>query len=453
MRTALALTDVPACLGLAATWVGPPREHARETRAPLSVRGPVRDADDIARFRRHAARECFDTASALRVHREPLADERWQLPARAEQRLLAQINAIVALGPDALALVIRLALDPDLADPGRVFAALLTLGTVDDPALHTQALGIFRRAVMRSAPEARAAVEALGVCPHPGFDDALAPWLCDPQARIREACVRVLAFRGTLAEAAWHAALRDPDLGVSTAALGAPLAGYEPRACEEALQPCFDMLHAETRVRLALRAGVSIGAARAHDFASWCMRGDAPGWADAAHCVALFGRAADAPAIARLLQGADPRAGIRAAARLGVVDLVPDLLSVLARHAADSEAAIGARRSIQTITGIACDASDARDAKANARETASLWEQRASHFRYGVRYRDGRALSLALLLELLRDGPGSREERDTLYLEMRAATASRVPRFSVHDFVGVQRQALRCIGAWLRERS
>lgn len=450
MRTTLALTDMPACLGLAASWVGPPRAGERDARAPLSVRQPAGDADDTARFRQHAARECFDTAATLRIHREPLAGEHWQLPARAEKRLLAQINAIVALGPDALAQVIRLALDPDLADPGRVFAALLTLGSVDDPALHTQALRIFRGAVMRSAREARAAVEALGVCPHPGFDDALAPLLRDPQARIREACVRVLAFRGTLAQDAWHAALRDADLGVRTAALAAPLAGYERRACEEALQPCFDLPESETRVRLALRAGVSIGSARAHDFASWRMRGEAPGWADAAHCVALFGHASDAPAIARLLQGADPRAGIQAAARLGVVELAPDLLSVLARHAADSEAALCARRALRRITGMAFDAPDAEP---DAREAALLWERQASRFHPGTRYREGRALSLALLLDLLRDGPGSREERDTLYLEMRSATASRVPRFSVHDFVGVQRQALRHIGAWLRERS
>lgn len=453
MRTTLALTDIPACLGLPASWVGPPRGRLGDTRAPLSVRRPTADADDTASFRQYAARECFDTAATLRIHREPLAGEPWQLPARAEKRLLAQINAIVALGPDALAQVIRLALDPDLADAGRVFAALFTLGIVDDQALHAEALRIFRSAVMRSAAEARAAVEALGVSPHSRFDEALAPLLSDPQARIREACVRVLAFRGTLSEDAWHAALRDADLGVSTAALGAPLAGYEPGACEEALQPCFDVLNAETRVRLALRAGVSIGSARAHDFASWCMCGEAPGWADAAHCVALFGRASDAPAIARLLQGADPRAGVRAAARLGVVDLVPDLLSVLARHAADSEAAVAARRALQTITGKAFDASDACDAKADARDAALRWERHASAFRPGTRYRDGHALSLALLLDLLRDGPGSREERDTLYLEMRSATASRVPRFSVHDFVGVQRQALRRIGAWLRERN
>ncbi|WP_250475596.1 hypothetical protein [Caballeronia sp. GAFFF1] len=452
MRTTLALTDVPACLGLEASWVGPPRRRPGDTRAPISVRRLTGDVDDTLSFRQHAVRECFDTAAALRVHREPLAGEPWTLPARAEKRLLAQVNAIVALGPNALAQVIRLALDPDLDDPGRVFAALLTLGMVDDQALHMEALRILRSAVMRSASEARAAVEALGLSPHPGFDETLALLLRDPQARIREACVRVLAFRGTLSEDAWHTAVRDADLGVSTAALGAPLAGYEPVACEEALEPCFDMRNAETRVRLALRAGVSIGSARAHDFASWCMRGEAPGWADAAHCVALFGRASDAPAIARLLQGADPRVGVRAAARLGVVDLVPHLLSVLARHAADSEAAVAARRALQAITGIAFETSDSRDAKAGARDAALRWERHASSFYPGTRYRGGHALSLALLLELLRDGPGSREERDTLYLEMRSATASRVPRFSVHDFVGVQQRALRRIGAWLRER-
>jgi hypothetical protein len=440
MQTVLALNDIPACLDAAAAYVGPPRNAIAGRAAPLTVREPFSDADDTASFRHRVVRECFDTAAVLRVYREPLADEHWRTPAHSEQRLLAQINAIVALGPDALAQVTGLALDPDLDDPGRVFAALLVLGMTDDPAMHAQALRIFRSAVMRSAPEARAAVEALGLCPHPALNDALLQSTSDAQARLREASVRVLAFKSALPEHAWHAALHDRDPGVVTAALGAPLDGYDPGECETALHTFFDATKAEAAVRLALRAGLSIGSEAAHEFAAWFVRRDQPGWADTAYCLAMFGRFPDAPAFARLLTHADLRCATRAVARFGFVELVPELLSASFGNADDANV----RNALSFITGIAFDEPP------DARAAASLWERQASNFRPRERYRGGRVLSLSLMHERLRDCAGPREERETLYLEMRAATRSRVPRFRVHDFVGMQERSLVRIGAWLR---
>ena len=56
----------------------------------------------------------------------------WLIPAASERRLLAQVNVIIALGPLALDHVRELALDPDVPDPGRVFAVLMVLGCVED---------------------------------------------------------------------------------------------------------------------------------------------------------------------------------------------------------------------------------------------------------------------------------------------------------------------------------
>jgi hypothetical protein len=403
----LALIDMPACLSPATTYVGPPRSSTVNGKRRFFTSA----ADDTAAFRRRAVRECFGTAAMLRAYREPLDGESWLRPADSERRLLAQINAIVALGEDALNAVCERAIDPDVPDPGGVFAALMILGSVDDDAFAARALGVFERAVSRGAGERRAAVEGLSLAPHPSFDASLAPFLHSDEATMREAALRVLSFRGALPEADWRDALRDPDLAVRAAALAAPLHGYDRDACERALSPFLDRRQAESLARLALRAGVGVDACAAHDFARRLCRDGEPAWADAALHLAMFGRASDMPVFVALLDGGSVELAATAASTFGYVELVPHLM----RH-------VETRGAIGNIIG------DARD---------------LSRFHRATRYREGRALTPALLLELLeRPMPGAREFRENLYLELRLATRSRVPRFSAYDFVAVQRAAL-----------
>ena len=127
----LSLLDAPDCLDGPRCDVGPP--------APSQVAGgpwhhALADATQpdagTAAFRRRATTECLDTLAALRAFREPLPNETWQTPYASECRALAQVNAIVGLGPSSMQHAVDHALDPDLPDPGRVFAVLLTLGCV-----------------------------------------------------------------------------------------------------------------------------------------------------------------------------------------------------------------------------------------------------------------------------------------------------------------------------------
>ena len=126
-----ALLDVPRCLDLAACHVGAPRADMAREQDSSRFWQATEGARGTVVFRQRAVEQCLDTAAVLRAYREPLDGETWLTPAGSEQRLLAQVNAILALGTTAVGQAASLAIDGDLPDPGRVFAALLVLGCVD----------------------------------------------------------------------------------------------------------------------------------------------------------------------------------------------------------------------------------------------------------------------------------------------------------------------------------
>jgi hypothetical protein len=160
----------------------------------------------------------------------------------------------------------------------------------------------------------------------------------------------------------------------------------------------------------------------------------------------MFGYLGDGRQIRKLLDGPDFRSGIVAAAVLGSVELLPDLLAILPRRDVADEVRLLATRAISSITGI--PASDA-----DHEALTSLWNARSSSFNPRVRYRGGEPLTPGLLLRMLRTPHSSRRDRQDTYVELLAETESAVPRFSAYDFVGVQLQSLASIEHWLSRRA
>src|SRR5437868_648303 len=329
MMTPDTLPDVPRCLNLDACYVGAPRDEARRGQGWMQAVEPDVPSRGTAAFRHRAVQQCLDTVAVLRAYREPLEGETWVTPAGSEERLLAQIDAIAALGREALAQVASLAIDADLPDPGRVFAALFVLGCVEGRAWLKPIRDIFIDAVARHPGEAAAAVEALSLSANPEVATGIEPLLDDPLAALRAAAVRVLAHRTALSESAWQRAMRDDDASVLAAATCASLRAHDRDACERALQPLLAH-HSESLVRLALRAGIGLRLATAHSQAAAISR-SRPGWADAPRCLAMFGFIGDASLIRGLLDSPRWPLGIQAAGTLGSIELVPDLLALLAR--------------------------------------------------------------------------------------------------------------------------
>jgi hypothetical protein len=439
----LALIDVPRCLEVHTSYVGPPRALAPSARKPPTEWATSMNWGGTVAYRRQAAKECLDTIGVLRGYREPIDGEGWLVPAGSERRLLAQVNAIVALGPPALEQVIELSLDSSVPDPGRVFAALLVIGCVEGADWLQRGQDIFTAAVVRNPAEAGAGIEAMSLAPHPGIRPLLAPFLRDERTGIRSSVTRVLALRGELTQAEWAQAVQHREPAIAAAALVAPLRGYDAEVCERTLRPLLEGLERESLMRLALRAGLSLRLGAAHSCAVVIARSD-PSWAESASIMAMFGYLDDVRQVRELLDGPTMVEAMRAAAILGNIAVVPDLLEVLNRDA-PPEIEVVARDALTTITGVDFVAVPDAD------QALALWSRQATHFESGVRYRHGRPLGLQSLLQLLRNGPGSRKARQNIYLEMQAATESRLPPFSAYDFVGRQDESLRRIAGWLAE--
>jgi hypothetical protein len=433
------LLDVPRCLNLDACFVGAPRPVAPKRNSWMRAPEPAENGTEV--FRRRATQECLDTVAVLRAYREPLPGETWLLPAGSERRLLAQVNAILALGSNAVHQVASVAIDNDLPEPGRVFAALFVLGCVEGGAWLPNIRDTFVKAVTRHAAEAAAAVEALSLAPNPLLPTCIEPLLSDERPRLRAAALRVMAYRGEVTEAVWQAAMRDTDTVVLAAATAVPLGAYDPEACDQALRALLEHDN-EIIVRNALRAGLGIRSQSAY---SRCLAlvDSRPGWADAARCLAMFGFISDAQRIRTLLQGVHWLHGVHAAAVLGSVTLVPDLLNALERIDLTPQQSTEVKSALIAITGLPFGkASDATEAR-------QLWERESTGFRADARYRIGLSLDLPYLLQALSAPNGARNARQDTYLEMQAVTDSRLPRFNAYDFVGNQLASLRRIEQWL----
>jgi len=437
-----AMFDVPRCLDVERFQVGAPGVSLPPSRGWRSAWDAPPQRGGTAAFRHRVVQECLDTVAVLRTYREPLEGEMWTTPGESEQRLLAQVNAILGLGHAALDEVARLALDDDLPDPHRVFASLFILSCAAGERWLPAMRRIFVTAVMRHPQEAGAAVEAMGLGPHAGIDGGMLLLLNDPQARLRAAAVRVLAYRGTLAETAWVQAMRDEDVGVLAAALTAPLRGYDDRLCEQGLVRALDS-ESELLVRLALRAGASLGLPRTRALAANLATHD-PAWADAAHAFALHADLADSRRLGAMLQGPGRGHAARAAGVLGSATLVPALLSLLADSECLPRELALAQRALWLIAALPAG---------DANEMQRAWAARAGAFRDDLRYRLGQPFHPAVLVQLLKGPEGSRAARQDWYVELAGATAWRIPRFSPYDFVGVQQAALRRLDASVSESS
>lgn len=431
------MIDQPRLLDLAA--VGAPAPSLRVPAQP-GWRGawpsggeapPPFEAGGTAAFRRRAAEECLDLVAVLRAYRVPQPDEHWRTPIDSERRLLAQINAIIGLGAEALDQVADLAIDPDLPDPGRVFAALLVLGCVAGDRWWPAMQRIFEAAVSRHPEEGAHAVEALSLSPRTDLPELLSPWLGHESPALRAAAARVLAFRWELPERAWETAMRDAAPAVVAAALGAPAHQFDPGRCEPLLLAAAHS-PVESVARAALRLGAALRLPALHGQATRMATRD-PGWADALTAMAMHGHPGDAVLLRAMLRNADRWQAARAAGVLGLPALIPDLLALHDDPLRNDEERQLAAQALATIAGPAPDGDSAG------------WWRRIAQAPADLRVRGGRPLGAGVLLARLRGSGWSRAGRQDQYLELVAASRGQAPRFSPFDFVAAQEASLQRI--------
>jgi hypothetical protein len=166
------------------------RQTAEEPR-PGFVAGPHAALTPEAAIRKKA-RDCFEDVAALGMMRVPLLGDDWRNMTSFEQRMFAAIDAIVGLGPHALAGLESFVIDAPAKDPTRGFAAAMLGGTVAG----RDALAVAQRVLVHlgtgEAENTKAFADALALAPNPDVPVMLRGWLQDEDAALRALAVDVL---------------------------------------------------------------------------------------------------------------------------------------------------------------------------------------------------------------------------------------------------------------------
>jgi HEAT repeat protein len=468
-ETALAAKTAPAKV------LEPP--PVRPADPPLGFAQDVRPALSEARFLKERVRGCFEEVAMVGVQRAPLLGDPWRGSRVLERRMLASIDAIVAMGPQALVALEDLVLDAPLKDPSRVFAIAMILGCVTGRDTLAMAERVFAAFELDDPQHAAQLGAALKLVPHPSLPLSLRTFLSDPDSGRRALAIDVLAYRGmaTQGELA-RAATDEPD--VAAAAL--PWLALSRHAdVRSAIDAAVDgpVPSLRTAARLAM---VLSGDFRAVAALRGALDQDEE---DAAPAMSLLGVVAgpsDAALLVRNAVDAPTRASVAAIGWAGSKESIPALMALLLHK--DEPVVLAAAYALDRIThaglyedaiveaeeimvpdvpepdlgdkpALAREVSDPRDLPAepstdtlqrpstDPHRWAAWWKEKSDAFDEKARHRRGSPYTPYISwmeLDRWRCTPG---ERRLLHWELVARTGE-YARFDTNDFVPVQEESL-----------
>ncbi len=156
----------------------------------------IRPALSPMDFLQQRVRGCFEEVTMIGVQRAPLLGDPWRTARILERRMLACIDAIVSMGPPAIAMIEALVLDAPLKDPSRVFGIAMTLGCLSGRDTLAMAERAFAAFEFEDPQHAAQLAAALKLVPHPYLPLSLRTFLSDPDPARRALAIDVLAYRG-----------------------------------------------------------------------------------------------------------------------------------------------------------------------------------------------------------------------------------------------------------------
>lgn len=172
--------------------------------------------------------ELFSEICALMAHRIPQLGESWRGAAFLEERLLKDVDALVAVGPSSLGDLEKLVAGSAAPDPSE----LLGLTFIGACLAGRDGLGMADRLRRRFEQEpefVQAWQDGLALAPHPGIKEVLRAYGKDPLPERRSSAIATLARREEANVAELHAACFDDEI-VSKAALVPFVLTADPRA-------------------------------------------------------------------------------------------------------------------------------------------------------------------------------------------------------------------------------
>ncbi|MEM9189083.1 MAG: hypothetical protein AAGF12_07895 [Myxococcota bacterium] len=170
-----------------ARWVTDDEVRAVQFGTPLS-------STDLAR---RQAKVLFEELGMLGQLRRPRDDQGWLGRAEAERRLFTRLDAIVAVGVEAIGSVVELLGDRPVPDPELTWALLFACGSIEGDDLVDQAFRVVDCAPLSEPTIEDAVADALVHAPNPAIAGRLRSFLDRDGPRQRIA-VRVLGRRGGL---------------------------------------------------------------------------------------------------------------------------------------------------------------------------------------------------------------------------------------------------------------
>lgn len=438
-------------------------------------------------FVRSWTRHCFEEIGMLGLQRTPLAGDDWRTSLPIERRLLHAVDAIAALGPQAVAYLESLAMDAPVANPMTIFAIALLGGCLEG----RDALGAAERVLFHFGPAdpvvAESFVSAMKLAPNPLVPGMLRSLLAERDATCREIAVEVLAHRGWLTGAeqssiatgddprllalvlpamagsrhrelqqAVDRALSHPDANVQAAALDAmPLASH-PDAAGAARHAAGGVLGDRALLRVAIVGddGDARWLRERATMTSSLAAIEALGWAG--HLDAL-------PLLFELVEGPDQAAQLAAATALDhllggslteTIDIAPDHAEDVMVTDPDPDPP-HPRTPLDALLGLARDPAPAGSPESieapsvDAARWRAHWLEVGRHLDPKQRIRRGQPYSPSVSLQELDRLPYLPIERRRLHREL-AAWTGKITHFSPSDLVAVQERSIAAWGAHVR---
>ncbi len=430
------------------------------------------------------ARECFEEVAMVGMQRAPLLGDPFRSSRFLEDRMLASIDAIAALGGRALQKIEPLVLDAPAKDAPRAFAATMILGCFAG----RDALGAVERLLFQLGPADPAIAasfrDALTLVPHDELPVMLRSLLADPDPACRTLAVEVLAYRGLASIDELSAAARDASPTVAAAALPALglLSGARTEALDEAIERA--LAHDEPHFREAAWAAMTwVSHPRTGELLEGAL--DGPLAARAAIPLAIVGDDRDAARLLDRLRKSPSPSLVNAVGWAGTPEAIVPLIDLLGHD--DPVVQLSAAYALDRITGarlyeevevppevisvpdvpepdvgepkprpLAHAVSDPRDRPSEgasdtqrqptirADRWRAYWIEKGPDYRMALKYRRGSPYAPTISLWELDAWPLTPGERRWLQRELIIRTGQ-VVRFDPHDFVKVQEDAL---AAW-----
>jgi hypothetical protein len=474
------------------------REKAEKAaRAPAREEPPARGEEELPppgfavelppvltpeQFRRSRMRECFEEVAMIGSQRAPLLGDPWRSALILERRMLWALDAIVAMGPAAVADLEPLVLDSPVKDAARVFGITMVLGCLNGRDALAAAERVFLAFEQGDPASAAQFGDALKLVTHPLLPLTVRTWLGDGDALHRALAIDVLGYRGiaTVDELA-RAAVDAPE--VAAAAL--PYFALTPHPD---VRNAIEAALASESVALRESAWRALSIASARDAGTVLRKATSGEDAErAALPLAIVGDEKDAAKLLELAQARKTRPFLDAVGWAGAASAVVPLMAMLTQDLED-DVKLSAAYALERITGaglwestlvdpekimvpdmpdpdvgeapppprLAEMVSHPRDLPGDGapdmleQPTTDVyrwrryWEQKGPNYDLRARYRRGWPYTPLVSwreLDVFRCTPG---ERRTLHLELMARTG-KWTRFDIHDFVPVQEE---CLKAW-----